>query len=126
MAGDRSAMTARKKNTNEIRETEAPEVQAADSHDVAEPARGGAEPAQDVAEPAKGFGRAARQDETADDLASQAAESLGGFRYEGGYPIVGVGASAGGLEALEAFFDHVPPDCGMALVVVQHLSLIHI
>ncbi len=36
--------------------------------------------------------------------------------------VVGIGASAGGLEALELFFDNVPPDSGMAFVVVQHLS----
>lgn len=36
--------------------------------------------------------------------------------------VVGVGASAGGLEALEALFDSIPPDTGMAFVVVQHLS----
>ncbi len=36
--------------------------------------------------------------------------------------VVGIGASAGGLEALERFFEHVPPDSGMAFVVVQHLS----
>ena len=36
--------------------------------------------------------------------------------------VVGIGASAGGLEALEAFFKSVPPDCGLAFVVVQHLS----
>jgi two-component system, chemotaxis family, CheB/CheR fusion protein len=36
--------------------------------------------------------------------------------------VVGIGASAGGLEALEAFFEHVPTDSGMAFVVVQHLS----
>src|SRR5215470_14201257 len=35
---------------------------------------------------------------------------------------VGIGASAGGLEALERFFDHVPRETGMAFVVVQHLS----
>ncbi|MHC1744999.1 MAG: chemotaxis protein CheB [Syntrophobacteraceae bacterium] len=35
---------------------------------------------------------------------------------------VGVGASAGGLEALEAFFTHMPPDSGMAFIVIQHLS----
>ena len=35
-------------------------------------------------------------------------------------PVVGVGASAGGLEALEKFFAHVAPDCGMAFVVVTH------
>src|SRR5690606_29955234 len=39
-----------------------------------------------------------------------------------GFHVVGVGASAGGLEALEAFFDHLPTDSGMAFVVVQHLS----
>lgn len=36
--------------------------------------------------------------------------------------VVGVGASAGGLEALEALFDALPPDTGMAFVVIQHLS----
>src|SRR5688500_13483352 len=36
--------------------------------------------------------------------------------------VVGIGASAGGLEALERFFDNVPRDTGMAFVVVQHLS----
>ena len=35
---------------------------------------------------------------------------------------VGIGASAGGLEALEAFFMHMPPDSGMAFIVIQHLS----
>ncbi|MCX6926425.1 MAG: PAS domain-containing protein, partial [Verrucomicrobia bacterium] len=36
------------------------------------------------------------------------------------FPVVGIGASAGGLEALEKFFVHVAPDCGMAFVVVTH------
>jgi two-component system CheB/CheR fusion protein len=36
--------------------------------------------------------------------------------------IVGIGASAGGLEALERFFDHMPADTGLAFVVVPHLS----
>ena len=36
--------------------------------------------------------------------------------------IVGIGASAGGLEAIEEFFDHMPSDTGMAFVIVQHLS----
>ena len=38
------------------------------------------------------------------------------------FKVVGIGASAGGLEALEQFFDHLPDDTGMAFVVVQHLS----
>ena len=36
--------------------------------------------------------------------------------------IVGIGASAGGLEALEQLFAALPADTGMAFVVVQHLS----
>jgi two-component system, chemotaxis family, CheB/CheR fusion protein len=36
------------------------------------------------------------------------------------FPIVGLGASAGGLEALEEFFKQMPPDGGMAFVVVTH------
>ncbi len=38
------------------------------------------------------------------------------------FPVVGIGASAGGLLALEGFFRALPPDPGMAFVVVQHLS----
>lgn len=38
------------------------------------------------------------------------------------FPIVAIGASAGGLYALEQFFDNMPPDSGMAFVVIQHLS----
>ncbi len=36
--------------------------------------------------------------------------------------VVGIGASAGGLEALERFFAQLPTDTGMAFVVIQHLS----
>ncbi|MEX2606759.1 MAG: chemotaxis protein CheB [Kiritimatiellia bacterium] len=41
------------------------------------------------------------------------------------FPIVGIGASAGGLEALERFLEHVPEHCGMAFVIVQHLDPTH-
>ena len=41
------------------------------------------------------------------------------------FPIVGIGASAGGLEALELFFANMPKDCGMAFVVIQHLDPTH-
>jgi two-component system, chemotaxis family, CheB/CheR fusion protein len=41
------------------------------------------------------------------------------------FPIVGIGASAGGLEALELFLKHVPEDSGMAFVIVQHLDPTH-
>jgi two-component system CheB/CheR fusion protein len=37
-------------------------------------------------------------------------------------PVVGIGASAGGLEAFQEFFEAMPPDSGMAFVLVQHFS----
>jgi two-component system CheB/CheR fusion protein len=36
--------------------------------------------------------------------------------------VVGIGASAGGLESLERLFSAMPPDTGMSFVVIQHLS----
>lgn len=41
------------------------------------------------------------------------------------FPIVGIGASAGGLEALEQFLRHVPQGSGMAFVIIQHLDPTH-
>jgi len=43
------------------------------------------------------------------------------------FPIVGIGASAGGLAAFEKFFAAMPPDSdpGMAFILVQHLSPDH-
>jgi two-component system, chemotaxis family, CheB/CheR fusion protein len=41
------------------------------------------------------------------------------------FPIVGIGASAGGIEALKAFFAAADPHSGMAYVVIQHLSPEH-
>lgn len=38
------------------------------------------------------------------------------------FPIVGIGASAGGLEAFKAFFSVMPADSGMAFVMIQHLD----
>lgn len=38
------------------------------------------------------------------------------------FSVVGIGASAGGLQALQTFFAALPPDTGMAFVVILHLS----
>jgi len=47
--------------------------------------------------------------------------------HESHFPIVGIGASAGGLAAFEAFFSGMPADAepGMAFVLVQHLAPDH-
>jgi len=55
------------------------------------------------------------EDHSAAGLPSEAAE----------FPIVGIGASAGGLAAFERFFSHLSPHTGMAFVVIQHLSPPH-
>jgi len=41
------------------------------------------------------------------------------------FPIIGLGASAGGLEALEQFLGHVPQKSGLGFVIVQHLDPTH-
>jgi two-component system CheB/CheR fusion protein len=45
----------------------------------------------------------------------------------GGHPglVVGIGASAGGLDAYRSFFSAMPADSGMAFVLIQHLSPDH-
>lgn len=40
-------------------------------------------------------------------------------------PVVGIGASAGGLEAFEQFFTSMPSDSGIAFVLIQHLDPTH-
>ena len=36
--------------------------------------------------------------------------------------VVGIGASAGGLDAIQQLFDHLPEDTGLSFVIIQHLS----
>ncbi|MEN1678212.1 MAG: chemotaxis protein CheB [Planctomycetota bacterium] len=50
------------------------------------------------------------------------APATDGIAATGRQFIVGIGASAGGLEALEQFFRHAPVDRGLSYIVVQHLS----
>jgi chemotaxis methyl-accepting protein methylase/PAS domain-containing protein len=49
-----------------------------------------------------------------------------GVGKDSGVPIIGIGCSAGGLEALERFLVHVPTGSGMAFVIVQHLDPQHV
>ncbi len=59
--------------------------------------------------------------DAADNMRPDAADSLAAVQ-ETAFPIVGIGASAGGLEALEQLLAGVPANSGMAFVVVQHLD----
>lgn len=42
------------------------------------------------------------------------------------FPVVGIGASAGGLEAFSDLLSHLPNDTGMAFVCIQHLDPAHV
>ncbi|HWO13939.1 MAG TPA: chemotaxis protein CheB, partial [Polyangiaceae bacterium] len=48
-----------------------------------------------------------------------------GSAPNGSVPMVGIGASAGGLEAFTRLLEHLPPDTGFAFVLVQHLDASH-
>ena len=41
------------------------------------------------------------------------------------FPVVAIGASAGGIEAITRLFEYLPPTLGMAYIVIQHLSPDH-
>ena len=41
------------------------------------------------------------------------------------FPVVGIGASAGGFEAFKKLFEALPPDSGMAFILIQHLDPTH-
>jgi two-component system CheB/CheR fusion protein len=60
------------------------------------------------------------------DHASAGSSSDGAPAKAGAVPIVALGASAGGLEAFEAFFRHMPIDSGLAFVLVSHLDPHHV
>ena len=61
-----------------------------------------------------------KKNETPKDAPSKARS-----KSEKSFPIVGIGASAGGLEALEGFFKSMPGEVNMAFVIIQHLDPKH-
>jgi len=62
---------------------------------------------------------------SSDEKAKPSTEDAPAVQESSPFPIVGIGASAGGLEALELFLRHVPEGSGMAFVIVQHLDPTH-
>jgi two-component system CheB/CheR fusion protein len=66
-------------------------------------------------------------DQTAALAPKPSSPSASSPRSDGGsaFPVVGVGASAGGLEACKKLVEATPPGCGMAFILVQHLDPSH-
>ncbi|MEJ2690293.1 MAG: chemotaxis protein CheB, partial [Deltaproteobacteria bacterium] len=63
-----------------------------------------------------------KTDTSSDTLSADSAGASGSRTTP---PIVGIGASAGGLEAFEAFFTAMPADAGLAFILVPHLDPTH-
>ena len=66
--------------------------------------------------------KASRRIKVSEPIAAEIAAPQVDGEVPNRFHIVGLGGSAGGLEALGQFFDHLPPDTGMAYVVVAHLD----
>jgi two-component system CheB/CheR fusion protein len=60
-----------------------------------------------------------------EDTPRDAVESATNHDSQVGFPIVGIVASAGGLDAFKKFFNAMPADSGMAFVLVPHLDPTH-
>jgi two-component system CheB/CheR fusion protein len=60
-----------------------------------------------------------------DDVARPGAENAGDERPADDIPVVGVGASAGSLEAFKTLLQVIPPDTGIAFVLIPHLDPSH-
>jgi two-component system CheB/CheR fusion protein len=74
----------------------------------------------------KQAGQSSKRPEQAKSLKGETSPPMTGkSSVKGKFPIVGIGASAGGLEALEQFLGNVPQNSGMAFVVIQHLDPTH-
>jgi chemotaxis response regulator CheB len=56
---------------------------------------------------------------------SQDAGAIFGKEKKKGFHIVGMGGSAGSLEAFEEFFKNMPEDSGLAFILVSHLDPNH-
>ena len=69
--------------------------------------------------------REMRQAKAAPGKETAPSEPAAPIKQEASFPIVGIGASAGGLEASEVFFKEMPPDAGVAFVLVVHLDPTH-
>jgi two-component system CheB/CheR fusion protein len=66
-----------------------------------------------------------RPSKSASSSAKKHPERKDATMRKGSFPVVAIGASAGGLEAYKEFLHALPPDTGMAFVLIQHLDPSH-
>jgi two-component system CheB/CheR fusion protein len=60
-----------------------------------------------------------------EDAGKESSEESSRTRRAPSCPVIGIGASAGGVQALQKFLPAVPPDSGLAFVVILHLAPEH-
>src|ERR1044071_9742862 len=72
-----------------------------------------------------GKGAGASRDKESTTPGRKPAARSDGPREVSSFPVVGIGASAGGLEAFTELLHHLPSETGMAFVLVQHLDPTH-
>ena len=65
------------------------------------------------------------QPDRAENLDENLATVSDSLSLEKRFPVVGIGASAGGLDAFRQLLSHLPTDTGMAFVLIQHLAPDH-
>src|SRR5208282_2580474 len=70
-------------------------------------------------------GRARDDKATRPRSSRRAVPTRGPPRGPGDFPVVGIGASAGGLDACRKLVDALPAGNGMAFILVQHLDPTH-
>jgi two-component system CheB/CheR fusion protein len=75
--------------------------------------------------PRRGIPRSAESSSPVAQAASTIPAAQVPVRAGTAFPIVGVGASAGGLEAFSQLLEHLPSTTGMAFVLIQHLDPTH-
>ena len=92
--------------------------------DKAKSTRAG-KPATSKAKPKKTDAKKPKPSRKANSVAGPEIGRAPAAPRDGNFPILGLGASAGGLEALKQFFEAMPSDSGMAFLVVMHLDPDH-
>src|ERR1700730_2712650 len=81
-----------------------------------------------MVEPKNGMKRrlSQRRGEAAGQVTRRGMPSKGGAASASdGFPVIGIGASAGGLDTFRRLFDGLAADSGMAFVLIQHLDPTH-
>ena len=83
------------------------------------------DPPREIVEATETSDTAPPRGDTAEQEPSEQVDVVGPNRADSLHPVIGLGGSAGSLNALRTFFSHMATDSGLAFVVIIHLSPDH-